>query len=118
MRIHSRVMCNHHSRIVIGFRHSRIVHPVCEDADCDCQIDAHHMFVVAFHIAHGVAPFASFFFGARIWLGTILGQFSINYFSGLGLRIRVRVWVRVRARVWVRVSVGVGVRVSVVIWLW
>ena len=48
------------------------------------------------------------FFGARIWLGTILGRFSINYFSGLGLRIRVRVWVRV--------SIGVGVRVSVVIW--
>ena len=45
------------------------------------------------------------FFGARIWLGTILGRFSINYFSArLGLRIRV--WV----------SVGVGVRVSVVIW--
>ena len=67
----------------------------------------------------GTRPRASFFFGARIWLGTILGQFSINYFSGLGLRIRVRVWVRVRARVmvWVRVSVGVGVRVSVVIWL-
>ena len=41
-------------------------------------------------------------------LGTILGRFSINYFSGLGLRIRVRVWVRV--------SVGIGVRVSVVIW--
>ena len=46
----------------------------------------------------------SFFFGARIRLGTILGRFSINYFSGLGLRIRVRVRVRV------------GVRVSVVIW--
>ena len=61
---------------------------------------------------------ASFFFGARIWLGTILGRFSIIYFSGLGLRIRVRVWVRVRVcvrvRVWVRVRVGV--RVSVVIW--
>ena len=55
-------------------------------------------------------PVASFFFGARIWLGTILGRFSINYFSGLGLRIRVRVSVRV----WV--SIGVGVRVSVVIW--
>ena len=63
-------------------------------------------------------PLASFFFGARIWLGTFLGRFSINYFSGLGLRIRVRVWVRVRVRVrvWVRVSVRVGVRVSVVIW--
>ena len=50
------------------------------------------------------------FFGARFWLGTILGRFSINYFSGLGLRIRVRVWVRVRVmvRVWVRVSVGLG----------
>ena len=61
---------------------------------------------------------ASFFFGARIWLGTILGRFSINYFSGLGLRIMVMVWVRVRVRVWVRVRVGVrvGVRVSVVIW--
>ena len=53
---------------------------------------------------------ASFFFGARIWLGTMLGPFSIIYFSGLGLRIRVRVWV------WVRGRVGVGVRVSVVIW--
>ena len=59
---------------------------------------------------------ASFFFGARIWLGTILGRFSIIYFSGLGLRIRVRVWVRVKVRVWVRVRVRVGVRVSVVIW--
>ena len=43
-------------------------------------------------------PPASFFVGARIWLGTILGRFSIIYFSGLGLRIRVRVWVRVRSR--------------------
>ena len=66
------------------------------------------------------AQVASFFFGARIWLGTILGRFSIIHFSGLGLRIRVRVrvWVRVRVRVrvWVRVRVRVGVRVSVVIW--
>ena len=43
-----------------------------------------------------------FFFGARIWLGTILGRFSIIYFSELGLRIRVRI--RVRVRVGVRVS--------------
>ena len=35
------------------------------------------------------------FFGARIRFGNILGRFSINYFSGLGLRIMVRVWVRV-----------------------
>ena len=53
-----------------------------------------------------VCPDSVIFFGARIRLGTILGRFSINYFSGLGLRIRVRVWVRVR----------VGVRVGVVIW--
>ena len=63
---------------------------------------------------------ASFFFGVRIMLGTILGRFSIIYFRGLGLRIRVRVWVRVRVRVWVRVWVGVSVmvrvRVSVVLW--
>ena len=65
-----------------------------------------------------MTPPASFFFGARIWLGTILCRFSINYFSGLGLKIRVRVCVRVRVmvRVWVRVMVRVGVRVSVVIW--
>ena len=41
---------------------------------------------------------ASFFSGLRIRLGTILGRFSIIYFRGLGLRIRV------------------GVRVSVVLW--
>ena len=38
------------------------------------------------------------FSGLRIRLGTILGRFSIIYFRGLGLRIRV------------------GVRVSVVLW--
>ena len=47
-------------------------------------------------------------------LGTILGRFSIIYFRGLGLRIRVRVWVRV----WVKVRIGVWVRVSVVLWPW
>ena len=64
------------------------------------------------------SPAASFFFGVRIMLGTILGRFSIIYFRGLGLRIRVRVWVRVRVcvRVWVSVSVMVRVRVSVVLW--
>ena len=61
---------------------------------------------------------ASFFFGVRIMLGTILGRFSIIYFRGLGLRITVRVWVRARVwvRVWVSVSVMVRVRVSVVLW--
>ncbi len=58
---------------------------------------------------------ASFFFGVRIMLGTILGRFSIIYFR-LGLRIKVMVWVMVRARV--RVWVRVGVRVSVVLWYW
>ena len=55
-----------------------------------------------------------------IRLGTILGRFSIHYFSGLGLRImvRVRVMVRVmaRVRVWVRVRFRVGVRVRLLIW--
>ena len=51
---------------------------------------------------------ASFFSGVSIRLGTILGRFSIIYFRGLGLRIRVRVWVRVNVRVWV----GVRVRVA------
>ena len=57
-------------------------------------------------------PAASFFSGVRIRLGTILGRFSIIYFRGLGLRIRV--WVGVRVTVWVRVMVGVTV--SVVLW--
>ena len=61
-------------------------------------------------------PPASFFFGVRILLGTILGRFSIIYCRGLGLRIRVMVWVMVRVRVWV--GVVVGVRVSVVLWSW
>ena len=36
-----------------------------------------------------------FFFGVYSWLVKVLGQFSIIYFRGLGLRIGVRVWVRV-----------------------
>ena len=40
-------------------------------------------------------PACVIFFGVRIWLVKVLGQFSINYFLGLGLRIRVRVWVMV-----------------------
>ena len=62
-------------------------------------------------------PAASFCSGVRIRLGTILDRFSIIYFRGLGLRIRVRVWVgvRVTVRVWVRVRVGVRVRFSVVL---
>ena len=55
-------------------------------------------------------PFASFFSGVYSWLVKVLGQFSIIYFRGLGLRIGVRVWVRVGVRVRVRV------RVSVVLW--
>ena len=62
--------------------------------------------------------YAYFFFGVYSWLVKVLGQFSIIYFRGLGLRIGVRVWVRVRVgvRVWVRVRVRVRVRVSVVLW--
>ena len=56
----------------------------------------------------GLTEFSSqaalFFFGVYAWLVKVLGQFSIIYFRGLGLRIGVRVWVRVR------------VRVSVVLW--
>ena len=61
---------------------------------------------------------ASFFFGVYSWLVNVLGQFSIIYFRGLGLRVGVRVWVRVRVgvRVWVRVRFRVRVRVSVVLW--
>ena len=74
---------------------------------------------MATYVGHGTSPSspaASFFFGVRIRLGTILGGFSIVYFRGLGLRIRVRVWVRGWVRIWVRVSVMVRVRVSVVLW--
>ena len=53
-----------------------------------------------------------FFSGVYSWLVKVLGQFSIIYFRGLGLRIWV--WVRVGVRVWVRVRVRV--RVSVVLW--
>ena len=61
---------------------------------------------------------ASFFFGVYSWLVKVLGQFSIIYFRGLGLRVGVRVWVRVMVgvRVWVRVRFRVRVRVSVVLW--
>ena len=46
---------------------------------------------------------ASFLSGVYSWLVKVLGQFSIIYFRGLGLRIGV--WVRVGVRGWVRVSV-------------
>ena len=64
------------------------------------------------------SPGCVFFFGVYSWLVKVLGQFSIIYFRGLGLRIGVRVWARVRVgvRVWVRVRVRVRVRVSVVLW--
>ena len=52
-------------------------------------------------------PTASFFSGVYSWLVKVLGQFSIIYFRGLGLRVGVRVWARVRVWVWVRVSVRV-----------
>ena len=63
-------------------------------------------------------PAGVFFSGVYSWLVKVLGQFSIIYFRGFGLRIGVRVWVRVRVgvRVWVRVRVRVRVRVSVVLW--
>ena len=54
-----------------------------------------------FNVRRSVTYPRPYFFGVRIGLGTILGRFSIIYFRGLGLRIRVRGWIRVR--VWVRV---------------
>ena len=54
-------------------------------------------------------PMASIFSGVRSW--TILGRFSIIYFRGLGLMVRV--WVRVRVRLRVRVRVRVRVRIMV-----
>ena len=64
----------------------------------------------------GRRPGRGFFFGVYSWLVKVLGQFSIIYFRGLGLRIGVRVWVRVRVGVRVWVMVRVRVRVSVVLW--
>ena len=65
-----------------------------------------------YHCQKSKNRIASFFFGVYSWLVKVLGQFSIIYFRGLGLRIGVRVGVRV----WVRVRVRVRVRVSVVLW--
>ena len=60
-----------------------------------------------YYYAHSITPCLRlsvpyprpYFVGVRIGLGTILGRFSIIYFRGLGLRIRVRGWI------WVRVTV-------------
>ena len=60
-------------------------------------------------------PVGVIFFGVRVRLGTILGRFSIIYVRGLGLRIRVWIWVRVWVMVRVRVMFRVRVRVSVVL---
>ena len=40
-------------------------------------------------VVDGMPRAAYFFFGVRILLGTILGRFSIIYFRGLGLRVRI-----------------------------
>ena len=55
-----------------------------------------HVFARTLEVNSAFPP-ASFFpgVGLRIRLRTTLGRFSIIYFSGLGLWIRVRVWVRV-----------------------
>ena len=53
-------------------------------------------------------PLTRDFFSCVVRYSFNCGQFSIIYFRGLGLRIRVRVWVRVCVRV--------GVWVSVVLW--
>ena len=85
---------------------------------CRAIYDIAHL--TSYRVAIGVPCIraASFFFGVYSWLVKVLGQFSIIYFRGLGLRIGVRVWVSVRVgvgvRVWVRVRVRV--RVSVVLW--
>ena len=75
-------------------------------------------FGLAHLLVHRGAPAASFFSGVYSWLVKVLGQFSIIYFRGLGLRIGVRVWVRVRVRVGVRVWIRVRVRVRVSVVLW
>ena len=56
-------------------------------------IDVADITDVEFAITSG--PAASFFFGVHIWLVNVLGQFLINYFRGLGLRVRDWVMVRV-----------------------
>ena len=58
-------------------------------------------------------PARRLFFGVYSWLVKVLGQFSIIYFRGLGLRIVVRVWVRVRVGVRVVHMFGVMVMVRV-----
>ena len=47
-------------------------------------------------VLSGLFRLRLFFLGVYTWLVKVLGQFSIIYFGGLGLRIGVRVWVRVR----------------------
>ena len=48
------------------------------------------------------------FFGVRMWLVTVLGQFSIIYFRGLGLRFGL-VWCYGAAKFRVRVRIRVRV---------
>ena len=79
------------------------------------QPGAQHVGIVC-ELALADSPAGVFFFGVYSWLVKVLGQFSIIYSRGLGLRIGVWVWVRVGVRVWVRVRVRVRVRVSVVLW--
>ena len=83
-----------------------------------CFVNGEHVSPSSNKPAVHAAPPASFFFGVHSWLVKVLGQFSIIYFRGLGLRIGVRLWVSVRVgvRVWVRVRVRVRVMVSVVLW--
>ena len=81
-----------------------IIEAICVERSPNTQICS--MFPIVAHVPGTLYCDWRLFFGVYSWL-VVLGQFSIIYFRGLGLRIGVRVWVRVGVMVWVRVSVVV-----------
>ena len=77
---------------VFFFKHNSVQQHT-RQGQCSTCIKLHDYKLPQASFPHPNRPPRVIFFGVRIWLVKVLGRFSINYFRGLGLRIRV--WVRV-----------------------
>ena len=82
---------NYERSAQLAGRHNGIVTgELTETIDTRCHQRGFQSRQTESHLLRVVSRVASFFFEVRAWLVTVLDQFSIIYFMGLGLRIGVR----------------------------